>query len=209
MKYLFVKRALDFLMALILLMITMPLFLVTALFVALTIDRKVIFSQTRIGLNKGHFKIYKFKTMVDLHDESGKLLPDNLRMSKCGDLVRKFSLDELPQLYNVLRGEMSFVGPRPLLVEYLPYYYKEEEKRHDVLPGITGWAQVNGRNSITWDLKLGYDVYYVDNINFWLDCKIILMTISKVIKGSDINAEKNVTMPRLSEVRKIQHDETN
>lgn len=209
MGYSIIKRLFDFLFALILIVISLPLIILTALFIAITIDRKVIFSQTRVGLNKKHFKIFKFRTMVDLFDENGNLLPDNMRMTKCGDLVRKFSLDELPQLINVLKGEMSFVGPRPLLVEYLPFYTKKEQMRHNVLPGITGWAQVNGRNSIAWDLKLGYDVFYVENISFWLDCKILFMTISKVLKGSDINADKNITMPRLSEIREKQQDGTN
>ncbi|MEP2770513.1 MAG: sugar transferase [Fulvivirga sp.] len=202
MAYFYIKRALDFLIAIVLLVVLLPLFLLTAVIINYDIDRNVIFKQLRVGLNRKTFSIYKFRTMKDLYDDDGNLLPDHKRLTKTGGLIRKFSLDELPQLINILKGEMSFVGPRPLLVQYLNYYTQEEQLRHDVLPGITGWAQINGRNSISWDEKLNLDIYYVHNKSFWLDFKILLLTIWKVLKGKDINAQEDITMPMLSEIRK-------
>ena len=151
------------------------------------------FTQERPGKNAKIFKVVKFKTMTDERDADGKLLPDAKRLTKVGRIVRSTSLDELPQLWNVFKGEMSLIGPRPLMVKYLPLYSSEQFRRHDVRPGITGWAQVNGRNNISWQKKFEYDVWYVDNISFILDLKIILKTIQKVIGRSDINKEGQAT----------------
>ena len=151
------------------------------------------FTQERPGKNAKIFKVIKFKTMTDERDAEGKLLPDAKRLTKVGRIVRSTSLDELPQLWNVFKGDMSLIGPRPLMVKYLPLYSSEQARRHDVRPGITGWAQVNGRNNISWQKKFEYDVWYVDNISFLLDFKIILKTIQKVIGRSDINKEGQAT----------------
>ena len=150
-------------------------------------QKNVFFFQDRPGKNESVFRIIKFKTMTDERDGSGNLLPDELRLTKLGKFVRKTSLDELPQLFNVLKGDMSFIGPRPLLVHYLPLYNEEQKKRHLIKPGITGWAQVNGRNAITWQQKFIYDVYYVNNLSLILDVKIFLLTVKKVIKSEGIN----------------------
>lgn len=150
-------------------------------------QKNVFFFQDRPGKNESVFRIIKFKTMTDQRDESGNLLPDELRLTNLGKFVRKTSLDELPQLFNVLKGDMSFIGPRPLLVHYLPLYNEEQKKRHLIKPGITGWAQVNGRNAITWQQKFVYDVYYVNNLNLLLDLKILFLTVKKVIKSEGIN----------------------
>lgn len=154
----------------------------------------MLFRQVRPGLNEKLFTIYKFRTMTNDRDEDGDLLPDGQRLEAFGTLVRSTSLDELPQLFNVLRGDMSFAGPRPLLVEYLPLYSERQKRRHEVRPGITGWAQINGRNTITWEQKFEYDVWYVENLSFGLDMKIAWMTLLRVIKRSDINSEKSTTM---------------
>ena len=149
----------------------------------------VFFTQTRTGKNAKRFKIIKLKTMTDERDSLGKLLPDEKRMTKIGKFIRSTSLDELPQLFNVVKGDMSLVGPRPLLEKYIPLYSQEQFRRHEVKPGITGWAQVNGRNNISWSRKFELDVWYVDNQNFWLDIKILWMTLLKVIKRNDITPE--------------------
>lgn len=151
----------------------------------------VFFTQPRPGKKGKIFKVIKFKTMTDERDQEGNLLPDNDRITKVGKFVRSTSLDELPQLINVLKGDMSLIGPRPLLVEYLPLYSKEQAKRHDVRPGITGWAQVNGRNTISWQKKFELDTWYVENISFKLDCIILLKTIQKVLKRDDINSSED------------------
>lgn len=151
------------------------------------------FFQERPGKNGKIFKVVKFKTMTDERDESGKLLPDAQRLTKIGKIVRSTSLDELPQLWNVFKGDMSLIGPRPLMVKYLPLYSPEQARRHEVRPGITGWAQINGRNNISWHKKFEYDVWYVDNLTFGLDCRIILKTLQKVICRSDINKEGQAT----------------
>lgn len=151
------------------------------------------FKQDRPGKNAKIFKVVKFKTMTDERDAEGKLLPDAKRLTKVGKIVRSTSLDELPQLWNVFKGDMSLIGPRPLMVKYLPLYSPEQARRHEVRPGITGWAQINGRNNISWHKKFGYDVWYVDNLTFGLDCKIILKTLQKVICRSDINKEGQAT----------------
>lgn len=157
-------------------------------------DLNIFFIQQRPGKNAKIFKLIKFKTMNNKRDINGYLLPDNERITKIGKLLRSLSLDELPQLINVLKGDMSLVGPRPLLIEYLPLYTPEQARRHEVKPGITGWAQVNGRNAISWKKKFEYDVWYVDHISFWLDMKILYLTVRKVFVRDGINASENVTM---------------
>ena len=183
----FVKRPLDVVVAVVVFFVTSPLLFVTWVILLLQNKGKAFFFQERPGLNRMPFRIIKFKTMTDERDGNGKLLPDVDRLTTFGKLVRKLSLDELPQLVNVLKGEMSLIGPRPLLFKYLPLYSPEQRRRHDVRPGITGWAQVNGRNAISWTRKFELDVYYVDNVSFFLDCKIFWLTILKIIKREGIN----------------------
>ncbi|EDP6836933.1 undecaprenyl phosphate N,N'-diacetylbacillosamine 1-phosphate transferase [Campylobacter lari] len=191
------KRVFDFILALILLIIFLP-FIVLIGIVLKIVQGSVLFKQARPGLNEKIFYIYKFKTMSDETDENGELLPDELRLKPFGKLVRSLSLDELPQLFNVLKGDMSFIGPRPLLVEYLPLYNQEQKKRHDVRPGITGWAQINGRNAISWEQKFKYDVEYVQNCSFLFDLKIFFMTIIKVLKRSGVNKEGVATTDKFN-----------
>lgn len=191
------KRVFDFFLALILLIIFLP-FIVLIGIVLKIVQGSVLFKQARPGLNEKIFYIYKFKTMSDEIDENGELLPDELRLKPFGKLVRSLSLDELPQLFNVLKGDMSFIGPRPLLVEYLPLYNQEQKKRHDVRPGITGWAQINGRNAISWKQKFKYDVEYVQNCSFLFDLKIFFMTIIKVLKRSGVNKEGVATTDKFN-----------
>ncbi len=180
-----------------LLVLFSPVILITALLLKIT-QGSVIFTQNRPGLDEKIFKIYKFKTMSDERDEKGELLSDELRLKAFGKIVRSLSLDELLQLFNVLKGDMSFVGPRPLLVEYLPLYNKEQKLRHKVRPGITGWAQVNGRNTISWQKKFELDVYYVKNISFLLDLKIMFLTALKVLKRSGVSKEGHVTTEKFN-----------
>jgi lipopolysaccharide/colanic/teichoic acid biosynthesis glycosyltransferase len=191
----FLKRSFDFLAAGIGIIIASPLLLV--LFVLLTIynSGSAFFYQKRTGLNGAVFTIIKFKTMTDRTDEEGNLLPVNQRITKVGDFCRKYSLDEIPQLFNIIRGDMSLIGPRPLLPKYLPRYNEQQKRRLLVMPGITGWAQVNGRNAISWEQKFELDNYYVDNQSFWLDVKIIIKTIQKVLAQKDINASQDTNMP--------------
>ncbi|HEC1873530.1 TPA: undecaprenyl phosphate N,N'-diacetylbacillosamine 1-phosphate transferase [Campylobacter jejuni] len=191
------KRIFDFILALVLLVLFSPVILLTALLLKLT-QGSVIFTQNRPGLNEKIFKIYKFKTMSDERDEKGELLSDELRLKAFGKIVRSLSLDELLQLFNVLKGDMSFVGPRPLLVEYLPLYNEEQKLRHKVRPGITGWAQVNGRNAISWQKKFELDVYYVKNISFLLDLKIMFLTALRVLKRSGVSKEGHVTTEKFN-----------
>ncbi|MCV3381555.1 undecaprenyl phosphate N,N'-diacetylbacillosamine 1-phosphate transferase [Campylobacter sp. IFREMER_LSEM_CL2127] len=191
------KRVFDFFLALILLIIFLP-FIVLIGIVLKIVQGSVLFKQARPGLNEKIFYIYKFKTMSDETDENGELLPDELRLKPFGKLVRSLSLDELPQLFNVLKGDMSFIGPRPLLVEYLSLYNQEQKKRHDVRPGITGWAQINGRNAISWEQKFKYDVEYVQNCSFLFDLKIFFMTIIKVLKRSGVNKEGVATTDKFN-----------
>lgn len=191
------KRVFDFFLALILLIIFLP-FIVFVGIVLKIVQGSVLFKQARPGLNEKIFYIYKFKTMSDEKDENGELLPDELRLKPFGKLVRSLSLDELPQLFNVLKGDMSFIGPRPLLVEYLPLYNQEQKKRHEVRPGITGWAQINGRNDISWEQKFKYDVEYVQKCSFSFDLKIFFMTIIKVLKRSGVNKEGVATTDKFN-----------
>ena len=194
----FLKRVIDILGALFLLILTSPIIIATAIFIYFKVSRDVIFTQSRPGLNEKIFKIYKFKTMSDERDANGELLPDDQRLGKFGKLIRSLSLDELPQLFNVLKGDMSFIGPRPLLVEYLPIYNETQKHRHDVRPGITGLAQVNGRNAISWEKKFEYDVYYAKNLSFMLDVKIALQTIEKVLKRSGVSKEGQATTEKFN-----------
>ncbi len=189
----FFKRFIDFSGAFIGLLLLSPVLLTVSIFLYFSNDGKPFFFQLRPGKNGKIFKIVKFKTMNDKKDAAGHLLSDELRLTKAGKFVRKTSLDEIPQLINVLKGDMSLIGPRPLLTGYLHLYNDFQNRRHEVKPGITGWAQVNGRNAISWDKKFEYDVWYVDHIGFWLDCKIFFKTIQKVIKSEGINPE-NATM---------------
>ena len=188
------KPFFDFCFALFLLCFVMPLLLIVSFCLFIQNNGTPFFSQTRPGKHGKLFTIYKLKTMRDTRDESGELLPDHQRTTPIGSVIRKLSLDELPQLWNVLKGDMSFVGPRPLLPEYLPLYSKEQEKRHEVKPGITGWAQVNGRNTISWKQKFDYDLWYIQHQSFILDIKILGMTLTKVFKTKDVNATGQTTM---------------
>jgi undecaprenyl phosphate N,N'-diacetylbacillosamine 1-phosphate transferase len=189
----FFKRLIDFFVAFIALLLISPLFLLLIVFLAFANDGKPFFVQRRPGKNGKVFSIIKFKTMNDRKDTYGNLLSDAERLTKVGSFVRKTSLDEIPQLLNVVKGDMSLIGPRPLLVQYLPLYNDFQKKRHDVRPGITGWAQVNGRNAISWEKKFEYDVWYVNNISFALDIKIVLLTIKKVFISEGINADNAAT----------------
>lgn len=193
-----IKRVLEFIIALIGLILASPILLVVAILVKTKLGSPILFRQQRVGLNGEIFEMVKFRTMKDATDSEGNPLPDEERLTKFGQLLRKTSLDELPELWNVLKGDMSLVGPRPLLVEYLPLYSKEQMKRHDVRPGITGYAQVNGRNNISWRKKFELDVYYVENFSLWLDVKILFQTIAKVLGQADINQEGNVTMEKFN-----------
>lgn len=197
------KRFLDFIVAVSALIMVLPVFILVIIGLAFVNNGKVFFFQVRPGKNNRLFKIIKFKTMNDRRDENGKLLPDEVRLTPVGKFVRKTSLDEIPQLINVMTGDMSLVGPRPLLVEYLPLYSEVQKRRHEVRPGITGWAQVNGRNAISWEQKFEYDVWYVDHLSFTLDLKIILLTIKKVFKSEGISQQGHATMPFFEGVKKV------
>ena len=191
----YVKRLLDILLSGAALIISSPVLLITALLVRLKLGTPVLFTQERPGLNGRIFKMYKFRTMTDRRDEKGELLSDEERLTPFGKKLRATSLDELPEFINILKGDMSFVGPRPLLVRYLPRYNEEQRHRHDVLPGLTGLAQVKGRNALSWEKKFEYDVEYARNVSFALDAKIVFMTVGKVLKRDGISAENNATMP--------------
>ena len=193
-----IKRVLDFSAALIVLAVLLVPFLALAALLAAANRGTPFFRQTRPGRRGKLFRIVKFKTMTDEKDARGELLPDERRLTRAGRLVRSLSLDELPQLFNVLAGQMSFIGPRPLLPEYLPLYSAEQARRHDVRPGITGWAQVNGRNSIGWDRKFELDVWYVDHLSLLLDARIILLTLAKGVQRQGISAEGSATMEKFT-----------
>lgn len=195
MRSLWVKRLMDIVGASVGILLTAPLMLLIALLVRLKLGKPVLFRQVRPGLHGKPFVMLKFRTMTNDCDAKGEPLPDELRLTKFGKWLRSTSLDELPELFNVLRGEMSLVGPRPLLMEYLPRYTPEQARRHEVKPGITGWAQVNGRNALSWEEKFRLDVWYVDHWNLWLDLKILWLTIWKVLKREGISAEGAATMP--------------
>lgn len=193
-----VKRLLDIVGALLMLILLFPVLLAIAILIKIKLGSPVIFKQQRAGLYGKPFYLYKFRTMTDERDENGELLPDHLRLTPFGQFLRKFSLDELPQLFNVLKGDLSLVGPRPLLMEYLELYTPEQARRHEVKPGITGWAQVNGRNAISWEEKFKLDVWYVDHQSFWLDLKILFLTMIKVLKSEGISHEGHVTMEKFT-----------
>ena len=190
------KRLFDILLATVLLVLFSPFYIVVSVLILLKMGRPILFRQRRPGLGGKVFGIYKFRTMTNDTDSNGELLPDEQRLLGLGKTIRSLSLDELPQIFNVLKGEMSFVGPRPLLIEYLPLYNERQSKRHDVKPGITGWAQVNGRNAISWEQKFEYDVWYVEHQSFLLDMKILWMTFLKVLKRSDISSDSSATMEK-------------
>lgn len=190
----FVKRPMDFILSLIAIIMLSPLFLIVALLVKTRLGSPVLFKQNRPGLNEKIFIMYKFRTMTDERGENGKLLSDRVRLTKFGRFLRSTSLDEIPELFNILKGDMSIIGPRPLLVQYLPLYNEHQKRRHEVRPGLSGLAQISGRNAISWEDKFNLDVYYVENVNFITDWKIILKTIKKVFVREGINSETAATM---------------
>jgi len=194
----FFKPLFDKILATILIILFSPIMIITALLIYLKMGRPILFKQARPGKDEKIFYIYKFRTMTNEKDKNGDLLPDEERLKGIGKFIRSTSLDELPQLFNVLKGDMSFVGPRPLLIEYLPLYNDRQKKRHEVKPGITGWAQVNGRNAISWEQKFNYDVWYVENQSFWLDMKILWMTFLKVIRREGISQAGQATMEKFN-----------
>ena len=189
-----IKRLIDICASLALLLILTPLLLLTAVLIVIMLGRPVLFQQQRPGLGGKPFNMLKFRSMTDSRDESGALLPDAERLNSFGKILRATSMDELPELWNVLRGDMSLVGPRPLLMKYLPLYSSEQARRHHVRPGITGWAQINGRNSVEWEDKLSMDVWYVDNRSFWLDCQILWRTIATVFRSKGTSYAHHATM---------------
>lgn len=193
-----IKRLLDVTLALILLILLSPIFLLVSILIWVSMGRPVLFRQQRPGMGGQPFMLLKFRTMTFEQDSSGEFHSDSVRITLLGKYLRRFSLDELPQLINVLRGEMSFIGPRPLLMEYLPLYSPEQSRRHDVLPGITGWAQVNGRNASSWKQRFEHDLWYVDHISPVLDIKIVGLTIRRIFSGSGVNADNDVTMTKFT-----------
>jgi lipopolysaccharide/colanic/teichoic acid biosynthesis glycosyltransferase len=190
----FLKRSIEFVITLFGILILLPIYLLVIPFIYINIGSPIFFKQSRPGINGKVFNIYKFRTMTNIRDDNGILLPDKKRLTKFGKFLRSTSLDEIPSLWSVLRGDMSLVGPRPLLVEYLPLYSKKQARRHEIKPGITGWAQVNGRNALSWDKKFEMDVWYVDNQSFLLDIKILWLTIKKVIQRDGISHNNHVSM---------------
>ncbi|HDR3900850.1 MULTISPECIES: sugar transferase [Bacillus] len=192
------KRLFDIFVSSIILVLTLPILLILAILIRVNLGSPIIFKQQRPGMYGKPFYLYKFRSMSDERDKEGNLLPNHMRMTKFGNVIRKFSLDELPQLINVLKGDISLVGPRPLLMEYLNLYTKEQARRHEVRPGITGWAQVNGRNAISWEEKFELDVWYVNNHSFILDMKILFLTALKVVRTEGVNKSENITMPKFT-----------
>lgn len=202
-----IKRCLDFLLSLCAIIILSPLLLVLCLLVRIKLGSPVLFCQERPGRNEKIFKLYKFRSMTDERDEKGELLPDEIRLTGFGKLLRSTSLDELPELFNILKGDMSLIGPRPLLVRYLPWYTEEERHRHDVRPGLTGLAQVNGRNALGWEDRFRYDLMYVNHLTFWMDLKILGMTVGKVLKRSGTLSGADQTVADFDVYRKEQNHE--
>jgi lipopolysaccharide/colanic/teichoic acid biosynthesis glycosyltransferase len=194
----YLKRIVDFLVSLVAFCALLPFFLIITALLFVANQGSPFFVQARPGKDGRIFRLVKFKTMNDRKDESGSLLPDAERLTGIGKFIRKTSLDEIPQLINVIKGEMSLIGPRPLLVEYLPLYNEKQKRRHEVRPGITGWAQINGRNAISWEQKFELDVWYVDNLRMSLDCKIVLLTVLKVFKSEGISQQGHVTMSKFT-----------
>lgn len=196
------KRIYDIIGAIIILIIISPVFIVTVVASLLFFGRPIFFWQDRPGLNATIFKMVKFRTMSDARDVDGKLLPDEVRLTSYGKFLRSTSLDELPELWNVIKGDMSLVGPRPLLVNYLPLYDEHQLRRHEIKPGMTGWAQVNGRNALSWEQKFALDIYYVDHQSLWFDIKILWLTLWTIINRKGISADDNVTMPMFEGTKK-------
>lgn len=197
------KRTVDFIFSLILIIFFFPIIIITAIFVFVFIGKPIIFKQLRPGKNAEPFHVYKFRTMTNDKDSNGELLSDVERLNAHGKLIRKLSLDELPQLFNVLKGDLSLVGPRPLLMEYLPLYNSNQKRRHEVKPGITGWAQINGRNAISWNEKFKLDVWYVENQSLLLDFKILLLTVKKVFISEGISNGNHVTIEKFKGNKEI------
>jgi len=194
----YVKRTVDFLLSLVSIIILSPILLILAVVVRIKMGSPIVFSQSRPGINGKIFKMYKFRTMTNEKDENGNLLPDEMRLNKFGSFLRSTSLDELPELFNILKGDMAIVGPRPLLVEYLPLYTRKQARRHEVRPGMTGYAQVNGRNELSWEKKFELDVEYVDNVTFVNDLRIIFKTVKTVLKREGISSETSKTMEKFT-----------
>ncbi|MDE6701961.1 MAG: sugar transferase [Acetatifactor sp.] len=203
----YIKRGLDILCAVLAILFFWWVFVIVAVLVRVKLGSPVLFTQDRPGKDGKIFRLYKFRSMTDKRDAQGKLLPDDERLPRFGRILRSTSMDELPEVFNILRGDMSIVGPRPLLVEYLPYYTEEEMHRHDVRPGLSGWAQVHGRNATGWEERFQYDLYYVRHCSFLLDCKVILMTVGKVLKRSDVLVGKQIPAGRLDVARRNQKRE--
>lgn len=198
----FIKRPLDCLLSIFAVLLFSPVLIFTAGMVRFKLGSPVLFEQDRPGKDGRIFQLRKFRSMTDERDKNGNLLPDDVRLTKFGRLLRSTSLDELPELFNIIKGDMAVIGPRPLLVEYLPYYTEEEKHRHDVRPGLTGWAQINGRNAIhSWEERFRYDLEYVNHISFLFDLKILILTVFKVLKRSDIQVGKDIKVGRLDEAR--------
>jgi len=203
MEYSKSKRFFDLFSASVLLLLTLPFIILLSVLIRILLGKPILFKQQRPGLNEKPFYLFKFRTMLDIKNKDGELLSDQQRLTNFGKFLRSTSLDELPELINVIKGDMSFVGPRPLLMDYLPYYSEDQRIRHDVKPGITGWAQINGRNTLSWEKKFELDIWYVNHRSFFLDLRIILITIIKTIKREGINAKGQATMSRFdSEVKK-------
>jgi lipopolysaccharide/colanic/teichoic acid biosynthesis glycosyltransferase len=200
------KRLFDIILASMLIVLFLPLYIIISILILIFMGNPILFRQKRPGYKEKIFGIFKFRTMTDEKDLNGHMLPDEERLNGVGKFIRSTSLDELPQIFNVLKGDMSFIGPRPLLVEYLEFYTEEEKKRHLVRPGITGWAQINGRNSISWEDKFKYDVWYVQNQSFALDMKILMMTFLKVVNRSDISPDDQLIMERFDIYRSKKSD---
>ena len=200
----YIKRMLDFLIALVGLVVASPILLIVAVLVRTKLGSPVLFTQERPGKDEKTFKLYKFRSMSDARDEQGNLLPDKDRLTPFGKMLRATSLDELPELFNILKGDMSLIGPRPLLVSYLPWYTEREQLRHTVRPGLTGLAQVSGRNSLVWDKRLEKDVEYVEHLSFMMDLKILFMTVKKVVCKDDVAEDTNVIEGNFAEIRKQQ-----
>lgn len=194
MIYKYIKRILDIISSLLAIIILSPLLAVTAVLVKSKLGSPVLFKQERPGKDEKIFTLMKFRTMTDERDENGELLPDEVRLTKFGKFLRSTSIDELPELFNILKGDMSVIGPRPLLVEYIPRYNEHQHRRHEVRPGLSGWAQVNGRNTVSWEDKFDMDVHYVDNYSFTMDVKILFMTVLNVLKKEGISSETSATM---------------
>lgn len=201
----YIKRLLDILLSGSALIVLSPVLLVTAILVRIKLGSPVLFCQERPGKDENIFKLYKFRTMTDARDKNGSLLPDEIRLTKFGKLLRSTSLDELPELWNIFKGDMSIVGPRPLLVKYLPLYNEEQKHRHDVRPGLTGWAQVNGRNTISWEEKFRLDVWYVRHLSFLIDVKTVFLTVKKVFCREGISSETAATMEEFKGERESDH----